>query len=136
MQSAITVEISTIVTNEAVKLMHKHTVIIHKCMQNHRENTHKSLHNYTMAGTPSTPPRHIQRGSRKKKRKGRKAVLSVCHFLLYIMGGGVPGRPGYQWNIGVGGTTRVSNPQKKVHQILTHGKNFSKYKKGPARALF
>ena len=52
------------------------------------------------------------------------------------MGGGVPGRPGYQWNIGVGGTTRVSNPQKKVHQILTHEKNFSKYKKGPARAFF
>jgi hypothetical protein len=52
------------------------------------------------------------------------------------MEGGVPERPGYQWNIGVGGTTHVSNPQKKVHQILTHGKNFSKYKKGPARALF
>lgn len=74
MQSAITVEISTSTTNEAVKLMHKYTVIIHKCMQNHRENTHKSLHNYTMVGTPSTPPRHIQRGSRKKKEKEGKRV--------------------------------------------------------------
>lgn len=74
MQRAVTVEISTIETNEAVKLVHTYTVIIHKCMQNHRENTHKSLHNYTMVGTPSTPPRHIQRGSRKKERKGRKAV--------------------------------------------------------------
>lgn len=74
MQNAVTVEISTIVTNEAVKLMHNYTVIIHKCMQNHRENTYKPLHNYTMVGTPSTPPRHIQRGSRKKKRKKRKAV--------------------------------------------------------------
>ena len=72
MQNAVTVEISTIVTNEAVKLMHKYTAIIHKCMQNHRENTHKPLHNYTMVGTPSTPPRHIQREGREKKRKGRK----------------------------------------------------------------
>ena len=74
MQSAITVEISTIITNEAVKLMHRYTVIIHKCMQKHRENTYKSLHNYTMVGTPSTPPRHIQRGRRKKEKEGRKAV--------------------------------------------------------------
>lgn len=74
MQSAITVEISTIETNEVVKLMHKYTVIIHKCMQKHRKNTHESLHNYTMIRTPSTPPRHIQRGSRKKERKKRKAV--------------------------------------------------------------
>lgn len=74
MQSTVIVEISTIVTNEAVKAVHKHTVIIHKCMAKHRENTHKPLHNYTMVGTPSTPPRHIQRGSRKKERKKRKAV--------------------------------------------------------------
>lgn len=74
MQRAVIVEISTIETNEAVKLMHRYTVIIHKCMQKHRENTYKSLHNYTMVGTPSTPPRHIQRGSRKKERKKRKAV--------------------------------------------------------------
>lgn len=74
MHSAVTVEISTIGTNEAVKVVHKYTVIIHKCMAKHRENTYKPLHNYTMVGTPSTPPRHIQRGSRKKKRKGRKAV--------------------------------------------------------------
>lgn len=74
MQSAITVEISTSVTNEAVKLMHKYTVIIRKCMAKHRGNTYKPLHNYTMVGTPPTPPRHIQRGSRKKERKKRKAV--------------------------------------------------------------
>lgn len=72
MQSAITVEISTIVTSEAVKVVHRYTVIIHKCMQKHRENTYKPLHNYTMVGTPSTPPRHIQRGSRKKKEKEGK----------------------------------------------------------------
>lgn len=74
MQNAVTVEISTIGMNEAVKAVHKYTVIIHKCMAKHRENTYKPLHNYTMVWTPSTPPRHIQRGSRKKKRKGRKAV--------------------------------------------------------------
>lgn len=74
MQNTTTVEISMIGTNEAVKAVHKYTVIIHKCMQKHRENTYKSLHNYTMVGTPSTPPRHIQRGSRKKERKKRKAV--------------------------------------------------------------
>lgn len=74
MQNAVIVEISTIGTNEAVEVVHKYTVIIHKCMAKHRENTYEPLHNYTMVGTPSTPPRHIQRGSRKKKRKGRKAV--------------------------------------------------------------
>lgn len=74
MQNAVTVEIPMNTADEAVKTMYKYTVIMHKCMQKHRENTHKSLHNYTMVGTPSTPPRHIQRGSRKKKRKGRKAV--------------------------------------------------------------
>jgi hypothetical protein len=72
MQSAVTVEIPTIVTSEAVKTMYEYTVIIHKCMAKRRENTYKPLHNYTMVGTPSTPPRHIQRGSRKKKGKGRK----------------------------------------------------------------
>lgn len=75
MQSVKTVEIPTIVRNEAVKVVHKHTVIIHKCMQKHRENTHKPLHNYTMVGTPSTPPRHIQRGSRKKKKKRKESGL-------------------------------------------------------------
>lgn len=84
MQNAQTVEIPTITASEAVKSVHKYTVIIHKCMQKHRENTYKSLHNYTTVGTPSTPPRHIQREGREKKRKGRKAALSVYHFLLYI----------------------------------------------------
>ena len=74
MQSVTTVEISTIIKNEAVKTVHKYTVIIHKCMQKHRENTCKPPYNYAMVGTPSTPPRHIQREGREKKRKGRKAV--------------------------------------------------------------
>lgn len=83
MQNAVTVEISTIVTNEAVKLMDNYTVIIHKCMQKHRGNTHKPLHNYTMVGTPSTPPRHIQRGSRKKKEKeGKRFDPSTTSYYI------------------------------------------------------
>lgn len=83
MQNAVTVEISTIVTNEAVKLMHNYTVIIHKCMQKHRENTYKPLHKYTMVGTPPTPPRHIQRGSRKKKRKeGERFYPSTTSYYI------------------------------------------------------
>lgn len=83
MQNTTTVEIPTIIADEAVKLMHKYTAIIHKCMAKHRENTYKPLHNYTMVGTPSTPPRHIQRGSRKKERKeGRRFDPSTTSYYI------------------------------------------------------
>lgn len=83
MQNAVTVEISTIGANEAVKMVHKYTVIIHKCMAKHRENTYKPLHNYAMVGTPSTPPRHIQRGSRKKKEKeGKRFDPSTTSYYI------------------------------------------------------
>lgn len=85
MQNAVTVEISTIRTNEAVKLTHKYTVIIHKCMQNHRENTYKSLHNYTMVGTAPYPPHpatYREGAGRKKEKEGKRFYPSTTSYYI------------------------------------------------------
>ena len=85
MQNTTTVEIPTITADKAVKLMHKYTVIIHKCMQNHRENTYKLLHNYTTVGTAPYPPHpatYREGAGRKKEKEGKRFYPSATSYYI------------------------------------------------------
>lgn len=63
--------------------MYKYTVIMHKCMQKHRENTYKSLHNYTMVGLhPPHPATYREKAGRRKEKEGRRFDPSTTSYYI------------------------------------------------------
>lgn len=83
MQNAQTVEIPTIIASEAVKSVHKYTVIIHKCMAKRRENTYKSLHNYTTVGLhPPHPATYREKAGRRKEKEVKRFDPSTTSYYI------------------------------------------------------